>query len=76
MERRAEMEQGISKEEAMDLTLAELEKAIPMIKKFVEDMEYSRIGVVIKDHPDYDFIQRVLDNLRIMVEQWKRDYLD
>lgn len=70
------MEQGISKEEAMDLTLVELEKAIPMIKKFVKDMEDSKIGVVIKDHPDFDFIQRVLDNLRIMVDQWKRDYLD
>lgn len=76
MERRAEMEQGISKEEAMDLTLVELEKAIPMIKKFVSDMEHSKIGVIIKDHPDFDFIQRVLDNLRVMVEQWKRDYLD
>lgn len=76
MERRSQMEQEITKQEAMDLTLEELEKAIPMIKKFVKDMEDSKIGVVIKDHPDYGFIQKVLDNLRILVEQWKQDYLD
>lgn len=76
MERRSQMEQEISKEKAMDLTLEELEKGIPILKGFIQDMENSKIGVIIKDHPDFGFIYQILENLRIMVEQWKRDYLD
>lgn len=76
MERRSQVEQEISKEKAMDLTLDELEKGIPIVKGFIEDMESSKIGVIIKNHPDFDFIYQILENLRIMVEQWKRDYLD
>jgi hypothetical protein len=70
------MEQEITKEQAMDLTLEELEKGIPIVKKFVQDMEENKIGVVIKDHPDFSFIYTVLDDLRKMVEQWKAEYLD
>ena len=70
------MEQGISKTEAMDLTLEELEKGIGIIKAFVEDMDKSRIGVIIKDKPDFGQFYNILDNLRNLVEQWKEDYLD
>ena len=70
------MEQGISKTEAMDLTLEELEKGIGTIKAFVEDMDKSRIGVIIKDKPDFGQFYNILDNLRNLVEQWKEDYLD
>lgn len=70
------MEQGISKTEAMDLTLEELEKGIGTIKAFVEDMDKSRIGVIIKDKPDFGQFYNILDNLRYLVEQWKEDYLD
>jgi hypothetical protein len=67
------MEQGISKTEAMDLTLEELEKGIGIIKAFVEDMDKSRIGVIIKDKPDFGQFYNILDNLRDLVKEYKRD---
>ncbi|MEY2912198.1 MAG: hypothetical protein RLZZ184_1507 [Cyanobacteriota bacterium] len=70
------MEQEISKTMAMDLTLEELEKGIGTIKAFVEDMDKSKIGVIIKDKPDFEQFYIILDNLRDLVEQWKEDYLD
>ena len=70
------MEQGITKTMAMDLTLDELEKGVGTVKGFIEDMEYSRIGIIIKDHPDFEQIYKILDNLKILVQQWKEDYLD
>jgi len=70
------MEQGIDKGMIMDLTLEEMEKGIETIKGFVEDMENTRIGVIIKDHPDFSKIYKILDNLKILVQQWKDDYLD
>ena len=70
------MEQGITKTMAMDLTLEELEKGVETVKGFIEDMEHTRIGVVIKDHPDFGQIYKILDNLKILVQQWKEDYLD
>jgi hypothetical protein len=76
MGRRSQMEQEISKTMAMDLTLEELEKGIGTIKAFVEDMDKSKIGVIIKDKPDFEQFYIILDNLRDLVEQWKEDYLD
>ena len=73
MERRSQVEQEISKEKAMDLTLEEMEKGIETIKGFVEDMENTRIGVIIKDHPDFGQIHNILNNLRILVQEYKRD---
>jgi len=70
------MEQEISKEKAMDLTLEELEKGVETVKGFIEDMEHSRIGVIIKDHPDFGQIYNILDNLKTLVQLWKEDYLD
>ena len=67
------MEQKISKEKAMDLTLEEMEKGIESIKGFVEDMENAKIGVIIKDHPDFGQIYNILNNLRILVQEYKRD---
>jgi hypothetical protein len=73
MERRSQMEQKISKEKAMDLTLEEMEKGIESIKGFVEDMENTKIGIIIKDHPDFGQIYNILNNLRILVQEYKRD---
>ena len=73
MERRSQMEQKISKEKAMDLTLEEMEKGIESIKGFVEDMENTKIGIIIKDHPDFGQIYNILNNLRTLVQEYKRD---
>jgi hypothetical protein len=70
------MEQGIDKGMIMDLTLDELEKGVEVVKGFIEDMEHTRIGVIIKDYPDFSEIYKILDNLKILVQQWKEDYLD
>ena len=70
------MEQEIAKSIAMDLTLEELEKGVETVRGFVEDMEHTRIGVIIKDHPDFSEIYKILDNLKALVQQWKEDYLD
>ena len=67
------MEQGIDKGMIMDLTLEEMEKGIEAVKGFVEDMEHTRIGIVIKDHPDFGQIYNILNNLRILVQEYKRD---
>lgn len=67
------MEQKISKEKAMDLTLEEMEKGIESIKGFVEDMENTKIGIIIKDHPDFGQIYNILNNLRTLVQEYKRD---
>ena len=67
------MEQKISKEKAMDLTLEEMEKGIESIKGFIEDMENTKIGIIIKDHPDFGQIYNILNNLRILVQEYKRD---
>ena len=61
---------------AMDLTLEELEKGVETVRGFVEDMEHTRIGIIIKDHPDFGQIYKILDNLKALVQQWKEDYLD
>jgi hypothetical protein len=70
------MEQEITKAMAMDLTLEELEKGVETVRGFIEDMEHTRIGVIIKDHPDFSEIYKILDNLKALVQQWKEDYLD
>lgn len=67
------MEQKISKEKAMDLTLEEMEKGIESIKGFIEDMENTKIGIIVKDHPDFGQIYNILNNLRILVQEYKRD---
>jgi hypothetical protein len=67
------MEQGLDKGMIMDLTLEQMEKGIEAIKGFVEDMENTRIGVIIKDHPDFGQIYSILDNLRILVQEYKKD---
>jgi hypothetical protein len=67
------MEQEIDKGMIMDLTLEEMGKGIETIKGFVEDMEHTRIGVIIKDHPDFGEIYGILNNLRILVQEYKRD---
>jgi hypothetical protein len=67
------MEQGIDKGMIMDLTLEEMGKGIETIKGFVEDMEHTRIGVIIKDHPDFGEIYGILNNLRMLVQEYKRD---
>ena len=67
------MEQEIDKGMIMDLTLEEMEKGIKSIKGFVEDMENAKIGVIIKDHPDFGQIYNILNNLRILVQEYKRD---
>ena len=73
MERRSQMEQKIDKGMIMDLTLEEMEKGIKSIKGFVEDMENTKIGIIIKDHPDFGQIYNILNNLRILVQEYKRD---
>lgn len=73
MERRGKVESGLDKGIAMDLTLEQMEKGIETIKGFVEDMENTRIGVIIKDHPDFGQIYSILDNLRILVQEYKKD---
>ena len=70
------MEQEIAKAMAMDLTLEELEKGVETVRGFIEDMEHTRIGIIIKDHPDFGQIYKILDNLKALVQQWKEDYLD
>ena len=67
------MEQEIDKGMIMDLTLEEMEKGIETVKGFVEDMEHTRIGIIIKDHPDFGQIYNILNNLRILVQEYKRD---
>ena len=67
------MEQKISKEKAMDLTLEEMEKGIESIKGFIDDMENTKIGIIVKDHPDFGQIYNILNNLRILVQEYKRD---
>lgn len=67
------MEQEIDKGMIMDLTLEEMGKGIETIKGFVEDMEHTKIGVIIKDHPDFGEIYNILNNLRILVQEYKRD---
>jgi hypothetical protein len=67
------MEQEITKAMAMDLTLEELEKGVETVRGFVEDMENTRIGIIIKDHPDFGQIYNILNNLRILVQEYKRD---
>jgi hypothetical protein len=67
------MEQEIDKGMIMDLTLEEMEKGIETVKGFVEDMEHTRIGIIIKDHPDFGQIYKILNNLRILVQEYKRD---
>lgn len=67
------MESEINKSDVMDLTLEEMGKGISIIEKFVMDMEKSKIGVVIKDSPDFSQIYNILNNLSLLVEEYKRD---
>jgi hypothetical protein len=57
----------------MELTLDELESGIGLIKGFMEDLERTRFKDSIRTHPDFDKIYGILDNLRQLVEEYKRD---
>lgn len=57
----------------MELTLDELESGIGLIKGFMEDLERTRFKDSIRTHPDFDQIYGILDNLRQLVEEYKRD---
>jgi len=59
--------------EYMDLTLEEMQSGIGLIKGFMEDLERTRFKDSIRTHPDFDKIYGILDNLRQLVEEYKRD---
>ena len=59
--------------EYMDLTLEEMQSGIGLIKGFMEDLERTRFRDSIRTHPDFDKIYGILDNLRQLVEEYKRD---
>jgi hypothetical protein len=58
---------------AMELTLEEIESGIALVRGFVEDIEHTRIGLVITSHPDYSQIYGILDNLRELVKEYRTD---
>ena len=60
----------------MELTLDELESGIGLIKGFMEDLERTRFKDSIRTHPDFDKIYDILDNLRKLVEEYKKDLYD
>ena len=62
--------------EYMDLTLEEMQSGIGLIKGFMEDLERTRFKDSIRTHPDFDKIYGILDNLRQLVEEYKRDLYD
>lgn len=59
--------------EYMDLTLEEMQSGIGLIKGFMEDLERTRFKDSIRTHPDFDKIYGILDNLRQLVAEYKRD---
>jgi hypothetical protein len=59
--------------EYMDLTLEEMESGIVLIKGFIEDLQHSVMGYMVTSHPDYDSINGILNNLRLLVAEYKRD---
>jgi hypothetical protein len=59
--------------EYMDLTLEEMESGIVLIKGFIEDLQHSVMGYMVTSHPDYDSINGILDNLRLLIAEYKRD---
>jgi len=59
--------------EYMDLTLEEMESGIVLIKGFIEDLQHSVMGYMVTSHPDYDSINRILNNLKLLVAEYKRD---
>jgi len=62
--------------EYMDLTLEQMESGIVLIKGFIEDLQHSVMGYMVTSHPDYDSINGILNNLRLLVEEYKRDLYD
>jgi hypothetical protein len=59
--------------EYMDLTLEEMESGIVLIKGFIEDLQHSVMGYMVTSHPDYDSINGILDNIRLLIAEYKRD---
>lgn len=58
--------------ECLNLSLNELENGVVLIKGFIEDLRHSVMGYMVTSHPDYDSINRILDNLRLVVS-WEKE---
>lgn len=63
-------------EEYMDLTLEEMKSGIDLIKGFIEDLRYSVMGYMVTSHPDYNNINNILNNFRLLVGVYQKDLDD